>query len=252
MLGLQSTARTIAAGAAALFCLTAPALADEPREFSWSFTLAGTSDYIFRGLSLNGEDPAFQPSINMSYGIFYAGLWASNVDGAGYAPVEVDAYAGIKPVWGPATFDFGVVYYAYPGGDPGGTFGLDYVEFKAGVSGSPFKNFTVTPVLWFTPDQENYQETYTIESTFAYALNPIGIFTPTVSALIGYTESEDIGLFALADDNYTYWNAGIALAVEKFTFDFRYWDTNLDQGAGDIYTGLSDERFVFTASITLP
>jgi hypothetical protein len=47
-------------------------------------------------------------------------------------------------------------------------------------------------------------------------------------------------------DDYTYWNAGLALSVEKFTFDFRYWDTNIQDD------GLADERFVFTASITLP
>lgn len=248
MFGLHRTARTIAAGAAALFCLTAPALADEPREFEWSFTVAGTSDYIFRGISLSGEDPALQASINMSYGIFYAGLWSSNVDGAGYAPVEVDAYMGIKPVLGPVTFDFGVVYYTYPGGDPGGTFGLDYVEFKAGASGSPFKNFTVSPTFWYTPDQSNYVETYTIESTFAYELAAVGIFTPTISALVGYTEGDGGSGIFLGEDDYTYWNAGLALSVEKFVFDFRYWDTTLANGGG----GLADERFVFTASITLP
>ncbi len=27
----------------------------------------------------------------------------------------MDWYGGIKPTWGPATFDFGVIYYTYPG-----------------------------------------------------------------------------------------------------------------------------------------
>lgn len=250
MVKLGRAARSLLAGATALVCFTGAAAAED-REFSWSVTFAGTSDYIFRGLSLNDEKPAFQPSINVGYGIFYAGLWGSNITGDGYEPFEVDAYAGIKPVWGPVTFDFGVVYYTYPGGDPGGTFGLDYTEFKAGASFSPFTNFTVTPVFWFTPDQENYDETYTIESTFAYTLPAVGIFTPTVSGLIGYTEADTEGFFG-PSDNYTYWNAGLALAVEKFTFDFRYWDTNLDSNAGDLYFGIDDERFVFTASVTLP
>ena len=47
-------------------------------------------------------------------------------------------------------------------------------------------------------------------------------------------------------DEYTYWNVGLALSVEKFTFDFRYWDTDIKED------GLADERFVFTTSITLP
>ena len=32
------------------------------------------------------------------------------------ANVEVDFYAGIKPVLGPVTFDLGVIHYAYLGG----------------------------------------------------------------------------------------------------------------------------------------
>lgn len=248
----KSFTKTIGAASVALLALTGAAAAED-REFAWSVTFAGTSDYIFRGLSLNGEDPAFQPAINASYGIFYAGAWGSNIEGDGYEPFEVDLYAGVKPVLGPVTFDFGVVWYIYPGADTGGAVGLDVVELKAGASFSPFTNFTVTPVLWWTPDQENIVDTYTAESTFAYTLPSVGIFTPTVSALVGYTEADADGFFG-PDDNYTYWNAGVALAVEKFTFDFRYWDTNLNSfdSANHGYYGLDDERFVFTASVTLP
>ncbi len=36
----------------------------------------------------------------MTYGIFYAGAWASNIDGhGGYRAWELDLYAGVKPVW---------------------------------------------------------------------------------------------------------------------------------------------------------
>ena len=31
------------------------------------------------------------------------------------------------------------------------------------------------------------------------------------------------------DDNYTYWNVGLTFGfLEKWSLDFRYWDTNLD------------------------
>lgn len=73
-----------------------------------------------------------------------------------------------------------------------------------------------------------------------------------MSGLVGYTDGEDANTFAAGKDSYTYWNAGLALSVEKFTFDFRYWDTDLNSVAGDTFFGLDDERFVFTASITLP
>lgn len=239
-----STARNLL-GAAAFACIAAtPALADE---FEWSVTGTGTSDYIFRGLSLSEENPVFQASVDGSYGIFYAGIWGSMVEGDGYEPVELDLYAGIKPELGPVTFDFGVVYYVYPwAGAPDS----EYVEFKAGAEWSPFTNFTLKPVFWYQPDQENVGEVYTIEGTASYELPAVGIFTPTVSGLIGYAEGDEPDTFGeiIPTDNYTYWNAGLALSVEKFTFDFRYWDTDL----ADAKEALADERFVFTASVTLP
>lgn len=220
------------------------ATADEGRKFTWSITMGATSDYIFRGISTNDEDPAFQPSINVGYGIFYAGAWGSNITEP-YGPWETDFYTGIKPAWGPVTFDLGAVYYAYFGSDTD----LDYYELKAGASYSPFTNFTLTPVFWYTPDQDNYEETWTIEGTAAYVLPACGIFTPTISGLVGYSEAPDgsaAGFFTGGVNEYTYWNAGLALAVEKFTFDFRYWDTDIEGN------GLTDERFVFSASVTLP
>lgn len=234
--------KTAVAAAAALFAVAGTAAAED-REFAWSVTLGGTSDYIFRGISLRTEDPAFQPSINMSYGILYAGIWGSNIAGD-YGPWETDFYAGVKPVLGPVTFDFGVVYYSYFGSNDD----LDYYELKAGASMSPVTNLTLGTTFWYTPDQSNYVETKTIEGTAAYVLPAVGIFTPTVSGLIGYSEDDGSDFFLGATEawsSYTYWNAGLALAVEKFTFDFRYWDTSID----DDFT---DERFVFTASVTLP
>ncbi len=63
--------------------------ADEGRKFTWSLTMGATSDYIFRGISLSDEDPAFQPWVNFSYGISIfrpLGLATSPVDG--FSPWE--------------------------------------------------------------------------------------------------------------------------------------------------------------------
>ncbi len=49
-----------------------------------------------------------------SYGIGYAGVWASNVDfGTENPDTEIDLYAGVKPTVGAASLDFGVIYYGY-------------------------------------------------------------------------------------------------------------------------------------------
>jgi uncharacterized protein (TIGR02001 family) len=242
-------------GAALAFAASAaPAAAED--EFGWSITLGATSDYVFRGLSLTTEDPAAQGSIDFSYGIFYAGAWASNVDGdgdaalgvLGFAPWELDLYVGVKPVVGPVTFDFGVIGYLYPAAENAG----DYVELKAGASMELVKSLTGGVTLFYTPDQDNYSEGYTVEGSLAYALPQVGIFAPTISGLVGYTEA-DTAFFFGPDDAYTYWNIGLSLGVEKFTMDFRYWDTNLDSVVGvDAFGGLDDERFVFSAKVTLP
>lgn len=237
----------VAALASAAFAGAANA---EDREFSWSLTVGGTSDYIFRGLSLHNEDPAAQGSIDVSYGIFYAGAWASNVGTAGdiyYNPMELDLYAGIKPVLGQFTFDFGILGYTYPVADDPG----NYIELKAGVSTEIVKNLSGGVTLYWAPDQSNSAEIWTVEGSLAYTLPQVHIFTPSISGGIGYSSS-DLGVFSTVSDDYVYWNVGLGLAVEKLAFDFRYWDTNIDQVAGDPYTGLSDSRFVFSVKATLP
>jgi uncharacterized protein (TIGR02001 family) len=225
------------------------AMAEEEREFSWSITVGGTSDYVFRGLSLTNEDPAAQGSIDVSYGIFYAGAWASNIDGAGLEPWELDLYAGLKPVWGLVTFDFGIVGYLYPAADGA----LNYIELKAGASMELVKNLTGGITFWYQPENDNVFEVTTIEGTLAYSFPQVGIFSPSVSGLLGYSDDTNgDGAFTATGDGYTYWNAGLTLAVENFAMDFRYWDTDLDQDANNFYNGLSDERFVFSAKVTLP
>ena len=98
--------------------VAAPAAADEGRKFTYSFNIGATSDYVFRGISQNDNDPTIQGGIDFGYGILYAGVWASGINFDAIvndADLEVDWYGGIKPTWGPATFDFGVIYYSYPG-----------------------------------------------------------------------------------------------------------------------------------------
>lgn len=241
----------------ALLALTGAALADgyegsvkdapakPEREFTYSFSITGTSDYVFRGISQTDNDPTIQGAINVGYGIFYAGIWASGLDFSGpngdEAELEVDYYAGIKPTWGPATFDFGVIYYAYPGYSPG--FDPEILELKAGVSGELFKGLAAAAAVYYSPDYNDF-EYFVYEGTLAYTLPSFHVFTPTISGTVGRYEWETAGAI-----DYTYWNAGLALAVDKLTFDFRYWDTD---ASAALCTTLCDERFVFTATVTLP
>lgn len=267
--------------------------AEAARAFTYAVTLGATSDYVFRGISQNQENPAFQAALDVGYGIFYAGIWGSSIDfGADKlgqndsqlgpdTTAEVDLYAGIKPVWGPLTFDFGAIYYWYPNAESFANFNhgcpdpvpgtaacpdkLDYVELKAGYSfASPWiKNLVTGTTLYWSPDYAlETGEVVTLESTAAYTLPQIGALIPTLSGTYGkqwgdLKEGYSVGGTGLnGDDEYSYWNAGVSIAVEKITFDLRYWDSDIDVGSqfGSVCVdkGLCDERFVFSARIVLP
>ena len=269
--------------AAGVSTLSAVAIsADEPAKFAYSFNIGATSDYVFRGVSQKKEDPAIQGGIDLTYGIAYFGLFASGVDfgnnfnAAGLrsskqVSTELDIYGGIKPVLGPATFDLGVIYYAYPGANDRGAARFeienqDYVEFKAGVSGAfipALPKLTLGGVMFYSPEYQGKQgEVWTFEANAAYELPAVGPVTPTISALLGaqYGDSSGIigtipvGKFNLGNgsDDLLYWNVGVTLAVEKFSFDFRYWNTDISN-TNNFCNGQflqCDERFVFLGKFT--
>lgn len=249
MTNLTRLLRTVGTAGIALLACGGVALADgyegggtkdapaaEGRKFSWSITLGATSDYVFRGITLSDEDPAAQGSIDIGYGIFYAGVWGSNLDDElGFGPSEIDVYAGIKPVLGPVTFDLGVIGYLYPSDDYTGpdTPGDDeYIELKAGASFAPFKDATLGATVYYSPEyQADGGDAWAVEGAAGYQLRQIGIFVPTISGVLGWQDVEngDFSPDLSGDSDYVYWNAGVALAVEKFTIDLRYWDTDIDE-----------------------
>ncbi len=246
--------------------------APAPRACSLSANVGLTSDYVFRGFSQTNEGPAIQGGFDATCGMFYAGVWASSLDFAGSAggtpdvngvffdaSIETDLYVGIKPKTGPITWDLGVIYYAYPNAvNPG--LELNYVEVKVGGSGEVWKDGTVGVTVFYSPDyQLESGQTWTIEGTFAQVLPKIGMFTPTFSALLGYQTNEGtasyLASFGNTDDNYLYWNVGLTLGfLEKWSLDFRYWDTNVDNNGPSAFcegaTFQCDARFLATLKFT--
>lgn len=260
--GSRRVAALFGSATIALLALSGAALAED--KLSWSASLTGTSDYVFRGISQTDNDPTVQGSIGFEYGMFYAGGWASGLDwGAGSdAELEVDWYAGIKPTWnsplGEVGFDFGVIYYTYPGLSDSGA-EADYFELKAGYSlPSPFiKGLTTGSYVYWSPEYSTeVGEVWTTESVASYELPKVWVFDPTLSGVLGWQTGErSDGYNAGAKDEYYYWNAGLTLAVENLSFDLRYWDTNLDAVDGGLCGSATlqcDERFVFSATVAIP
>ena len=137
------------AAAAATVALAGAATAQELKA---SYNVGITSDYVFRGVSQTQEDPAIQGGVDLSYGIAYAGVWASNVDfGTNDPSTEIDFYAGVKPTVGDTSLDFGVLYYGYTE-DKGLTPGsFSFVELKAAASRA-FGPATVGAAVFYSPE----------------------------------------------------------------------------------------------------
>src|SRR5262245_21888152 len=194
--------------------------APAPRACALAANVALASEYVFRGVSQTAEGPAIQGGFDATCGMFYAGLWASNLDwggdGAGHdiASIEIDLYAGIKPKTGPVTWDLGIIYYSYPRSRdlfPGSE--NNYLELKLGASGEIWKDGTLSGTVFYSPDyQYETGNVWTFEVGFSQALPKLGMFTPTFTALLGYQVGDDPlynARIGNQDDHYLYWNVGL-------------------------------------------
>jgi uncharacterized protein (TIGR02001 family) len=240
----------------------------EPERCKLSANIALATEYVFRGFSQTSEGPAVQGGFDATCGIFYAGVWASNLDwggnGAGdsVANIEMDWYAGIKPVTGRITWDLGVIYYTYPNAfDPGAE--ANYVELKIGASTEIWKDGTLGVTVFYSPDyQYETGNVWTVETSFSQALPKFTAlrreWSPSFSALLGWqTATSDEARYRTLvtgdDDSYLYWNVGLTLGfLEKWSIDLRYWDTNVDRPVVGCSASLfaCDERFVATLKFT--
>lgn len=239
------------------------------------------TEYVFRGISQTSEGPAVQGGFDATCGMFYAGVWASNLDwgandGTNVANIEMDWYAGLKFNTGRVAWDVGVIYYSYPRGadiavaslaDPNTIVNADfnYVELKVGASAELWKDGTLGVTGFFSPDyQYETGNVWTVEGAFTQNLPKFMMFgrewSPSVSALLGYQAATSNGAdkarylanVTVDDDHYLYWNAGLTLGfLDKWSIDVRYWDTNIDRAdncKGPLFA--CDERVVGTLKFT--
>jgi uncharacterized protein (TIGR02001 family) len=246
---LGGVALAAAAGSASAADLS---MKDEPsmeapagRQLSVTGSVALTTDYVFRGQSQSDQGPAVQGTVEAAYGIFYAGTFASNIDFDDSPPdanLEIDLYGGIRPTWNGVTFDLGIIYYAYPEAKDKGA-DLDYVEFKAGASGTIFDRLNIGATLYYSPEYTGETGTaLTVEGTASASIFKYRGIDFTASGTVGHIDIEDL-------PDYTYWNLGLTATLkEKYSLDVRYWDTDL-QGCGSATVFQCDERVVGTVKI---
>lgn len=99
------------------------ALADEPASpHTLTANVSLTSNYVFRGISQTGGEPAIQGGFDYTHASgLYLGTWGSNVgwltEFQGYksGSMELDLYGGYRNSIGPINYDVGMIRYMYPG-----------------------------------------------------------------------------------------------------------------------------------------
>ena len=192
-----------------------PADAEEESNFSWNLAL--TSDYVFRGVSQNMRDPALQGGLDYSFGDsgFYVGTWGSNVDfGTGGPDLEIDTYVGWNADLNDSfNLDLMLTRYNYVGSQDG--YGdIDYNELIGALTWNEMLTFTGG----FTNDYANTGESSTyFNVTGEWDLGNEFAF----SAGIGHTDFED-------SDGYNDWMLGVSRQFGPVNAALNYYDTNVD------------------------
>ena len=208
-------------------------------KFGLAFGAAGTTDYVSRGITQTGSDPAIQGYIEPSYSVgpalgdLFVNVWASNVDfGSGFDGTEIDVSGGIRPKflgpkWAP-TIGWWHYFYAPEDVSP------DYGEVFAQTDYTFGKDdkFQLRGLVFFAP---NYSQT-NFTATWVAGGGRVKLWKNfMVYAGAGYQFFEDPNAF-----EQLAWTAGASYFWKSLTFDVRYWGTDLSEDECVVRSGFRD------------
>ncbi|MBO0333581.1 hypothetical protein J0X12_08155 [Sneathiella sp. CAU 1612] len=202
-----------------------------PGEFSANISL--TSDYIFRGISQTGNNPAVQGGFDYTYDFgpaaVSAGIWASNVKFSD-ATIEIDYYAGVGGSIDNFSWDLSAIYYTYPGADS--SLNYDFFEIAPSI-GYDFGFMAVSAGL-------NYSPEYFGDSGDAYYTHggidiPLGKYF-TLSGTVGYQAIDDNA--AWGTDDYTDYGISLSTEIAGFGLSAGWTDTDLSKSQCDDACGV--------------
>jgi uncharacterized protein (TIGR02001 family) len=208
-------------------------------KFDMAIGIAGTTDYVSRGITQTGNDPAIQGYIEPSYGLgpvlgdAFVNVWSSNVDfGGGFDGAEIDVAGGLKPKflgpkWSP---NIGYVHYFYAPESVSPDYGEIYT--KTDYTFGQDDRFTLRALVFFAPDFSQTGKT----ATWIAGGGRVKFWKNFAAySGIGYQFFEDPN----AHEQLA-WTAGLSYYWKSVTFDVRYWDTNLNDGACVVRSGFAD------------
>jgi uncharacterized protein (TIGR02001 family) len=169
--------------------------------------VAFTTDYISDGLTQTDNKPAVQPWIEAQQGIFYTGIWLSNVE---LEPdsLEIDLTMGIRPSIGALSLDINYTAYVYD--ETGNCCGQFIIEGTYAAT----NKLSLNGALQINPEGNGYQGIVGAYYQFADAWSLSGSFEQYI------------------DEDFWDWNIGGTWNVTKATsLDLRYYDNQLQQEA---------------------
>ena len=212
-----------------------PAAAEAKPDWTITGNAGLFSDYRFRGISQTNEKPAFQGGFDISHiSGFYVGNWNSNIDSAFFngGNLEMDFYGGYKLPVGDFTFDFGALYYYYPGSGAGGTFKIDNTELYIGAGWGPIsvKYSHAVSDFFGIPDSKN---SWYLEANGSYDLgNGFGVI-----GHLGYQKLKNNAQIVeinstTTQDSITDWKIGVTYDLRSWILGASYVATNRDLTGG--------------------
>lgn len=194
--------------------LPAAAQADDVR-FSFGATLA--SEYVSNGIRY-ADGATVQPFVELGYGGFYAGAYASNMDeNRTAASTEYGVSLGYRGEVDRFSYDIGLAYYMYAEAFP--DFPVeDYAE--AYLSGT----LAVTEMVYVTASAAVAPE---------YDQTNLSLRADYYTAIEGLSVGAEIGRLDANYGTWTYWSVDAAYAVnDTVSLGLAYHDTTVDPALG--------------------
>lgn len=227
----------------------------EPPVISVGYGVKFTSDYVFRGQTQSDGRPAVQGYVEgRFFDWFYAGVFMSSVSfpsdpwGLSDPAVELDYAVGLRHTWDRFTLDVGAMYYTYPGqiheGELGGGLpvsNMNMWEFAVKPSFAINEVVSVSGYLGYSP---NFVGTGATETFLSGGVRINLPQLPSLDEVTWYTSGElgyqwigrtDLKNAFIPDadlPDFAVWNVGVGFTYKNTTLDFRYWGSELENGAG--------------------
>jgi len=219
----------------------AVARADSVRVFTGS--VGGTSDFVFRGLSLTRGKPAAQASLDIEFPReFYVGAFVATADpNPGPSPkVEMDVWAG--RYWSVSenfSADLRLSQYTYPDDPRRVSYNRSEITGTVGYRNQLFVAAIYSPNTKAVGSSAGYAE----GNAWALEVSARKALTERLSVSGGFGH---YGLSEIYHDSYNYWNATVTASLAPFEIQLAY--VGIDDNAEDHFNSKSvGDRVALTA-----